>query len=83
MKNSNSVTIHVSGELDKILPSDMAVFRTRLNRAIDGIENTGQKVELVLGEAPKSQNQSSTTTNNGINETGEEDEDVIKKLAQK
>ncbi|NES05684.1 MAG: ATP-binding protein [Okeania sp. SIO2F4] len=82
MKNPNSVTIHVSGELDKIPASDMAVFRTRINRAIDGIENTGQKVELVLGEAPKSQNQPSTTTKNASNETGENDEDVIKKLAQ-
>ncbi len=82
MKNDNPIKIHISGRLDNMPEPEMAVFRTRLTRAIDGLKNTGYQAELVFSETPNSQNHFSATSKNSSQEGGKDDEESTQKLAQ-
>lgn len=81
MSNNDAITIRVSGNFKNVPEPEIAVFRTRINRAGDCLEkNTGCPVEVILNETPNSSNQPSPS-NNGKSENGN-DENNIHKLAQ-
>lgn len=82
MNKNAQIKIHISGQFDDIPEPEMAVFRTRLNRAIDGLENIGRKVEIVFAQAPNSDHQSFASSKKNNNQAEENDEDLIQKLAQ-
>ena len=78
MQNKNSITIYVSGEMNNIPEPDMAVFRTRMNKVVDGLQkNTDGEVDWILGDNPNISNNNHVSSQKRNNQDDNEENIIL------